>query len=123
MTAAGAGGAGQVPCVLRDGGAALLNLSLLASDLWAAAARTMFFGGRPGHPALKGPCNACWKAPVVPSCHPHVVLPWQGRFGRLGRALSKSGQIATLEEQNLKFQKRQAAVLPHRCDQQEAKER
>ncbi len=44
MTAGG--GPGQVPCVLRDGGAALLNLSLLTSDLWAAAARTIFFGGR-----------------------------------------------------------------------------
>mmetsp|Transcript_16176 Transcript_16176/g.48478 ORF Transcript_16176/g.48478 Transcript_16176/m.48478 type:complete len:454 (+) Transcript_16176:262-1623(+) len=36
-----------VPCVLRDGGAGLLNLSLLTSDLWAAAARYLFLGGFP----------------------------------------------------------------------------
>jgi Solute carrier family 35 len=34
----------QVPVVLRLGGAAVLNLSLLSSDLWAAAARVAFFG-------------------------------------------------------------------------------
>ena len=34
-----------VPRVLTGGGAALLNLSLLASDLWAALARLLFFGG------------------------------------------------------------------------------
>lgn len=38
---------GQVPCVLRDGGAGLLNLSLLTSDLWAAAARYLFLGEPP----------------------------------------------------------------------------
>ena len=35
----------QVPWVLQFGGAAVLNLSLLSSDLWAAAARVLFFGG------------------------------------------------------------------------------
>jgi len=30
--------------VLRLGGAAVLNLSLLSSDLWAAAARVVLFG-------------------------------------------------------------------------------
>ena len=34
-----------VPRVLTGGGAALLNLSLLASDLWAALARLLFFAG------------------------------------------------------------------------------
>ena len=33
-----------VPFVLRWGGAAVLNLSLLTSDLWAAAAQLAFFG-------------------------------------------------------------------------------
>jgi solute carrier family 35 protein F1/2 len=37
-----------VPVVLRLGGAAVLNLSLLSSDLWAAAARVAFFGGFSG---------------------------------------------------------------------------
>ena len=35
-----------VPFVLRRGGAAVLNLSLLTSDLWAAAAQLAFFGAR-----------------------------------------------------------------------------
>ena len=34
-----------VPLMLVHGGSAALNLSLLASDFWAAAARTLFFGG------------------------------------------------------------------------------
>eukprot|EP01025_Chloroclados_australasicus_P025474 TRINITY_DN25456_c0_g2_i1.p1 TRINITY_DN25456_c0_g2~~TRINITY_DN25456_c0_g2_i1.p1 ORF type:complete len:452 (+),score=30.48 TRINITY_DN25456_c0_g2_i1:90-1358(+) len=34
-----------VPFVLRWSGAAVLNLSLLSSDLWAALARMVFFGG------------------------------------------------------------------------------
>lgn len=34
-----------VPLVLLWGGAAVLNLSLLSSDLWAAAARLALFGG------------------------------------------------------------------------------
>lgn len=37
-----------VPYELKWGGAALLNISLLASDLWAAAARFLFFGGLAG---------------------------------------------------------------------------
>ena len=36
-----------VPLVLLWGGAAALNLSLLTSDLWAAAARVAFFGALP----------------------------------------------------------------------------
>ena len=39
-----------VPFVLRGGGAAVLNLSLLTSDLWAAAAQLAFFG-TPAHHA------------------------------------------------------------------------
>lgn len=34
-----------VPYELEMGGAAILNLSLLSSDLWTAAARLVFFGG------------------------------------------------------------------------------
>ncbi len=34
-----------VPLVLRWSGATVLNLSLLTSDLWAGAARVVFFGG------------------------------------------------------------------------------
>lgn len=42
-----------VPVELTWGGAALLNVSLLASDLWAALARYFFFGGcRRGHRAF-----------------------------------------------------------------------
>ena len=33
-----------VPLMLMHGGSAALNLSLLASDFWAAAARALFFG-------------------------------------------------------------------------------
>ena len=33
-----------VPLMLVHGGSAALNLSLLASDFWAAGARTLFFG-------------------------------------------------------------------------------
>lgn len=36
-----------VPYELKWGGAALLNISLLSSDLWAAAARYFYFGERP----------------------------------------------------------------------------
>ncbi len=36
-----------VPFVLRWGGAAVLNLSLLTSDLWAAAAQIALFGAYP----------------------------------------------------------------------------
>ncbi|PRW60646.1 solute carrier family 35 member F1-like [Chlorella sorokiniana] len=41
-----------VPLELRWGGAALLNVSLLASDLWTALARYLFLGGFPGHSLL-----------------------------------------------------------------------
>lgn len=33
-----------VPFVLQHGGAAVLNLSLLSSDIWVAGARILFFG-------------------------------------------------------------------------------
>lgn len=41
-----------VPSVLRLGGAAVLNLSLLSSDVWAAVARVVLFGGFSGASAL-----------------------------------------------------------------------
>ncbi|KAL4443860.1 hypothetical protein ABPG75_011597 [Micractinium tetrahymenae] len=41
-----------VPLELTWGGAALLNISLLASDLWAALARYFFFGGFQGNSLL-----------------------------------------------------------------------
>lgn len=45
-----------VPLELTWGGAALLNISLLASDLWAALARYFFFGGcRHGGMAVVSP--------------------------------------------------------------------
>lgn len=43
-----------VPYELQWGGAALLNLSLLASDLWTALARQLLFGGWLEHVALLG---------------------------------------------------------------------
>ena len=52
--------------MLRDGGAALLNLSLLTSDLWAAAVRCTFFGGRlPRHPSRCTICRTFVKTDVV----------------------------------------------------------
>ena len=45
-----------VPFVLRWGGAAVLNLSLLTSDLWVAAARVLFFGA--GRSVNCPPCLA-----------------------------------------------------------------
>ena len=45
-----------VPLMLVHGGSAALNLSLLASDFWAAAARTLLFGGL-------SPCLEARRAP------------------------------------------------------------
>lgn len=41
-----------LPLQLTWGGAALLNLSLLTSDVWTGLARVLFFGGFQGHAAL-----------------------------------------------------------------------
>ena len=42
-----AAAASLIPYELQWGGAAMLNISLLASDLWAALARCLLFGERP----------------------------------------------------------------------------
>lgn len=42
-----------VPFVLLWGGATILNLSLLTSDVWAALARQVFFGERASPLSLK----------------------------------------------------------------------
>lgn len=44
ITACSAAPNSQVPHQLNMGGAALLNLSLLTSDLWTALARVVLFG-------------------------------------------------------------------------------
>lgn len=73
-----------VPLELRWGGAALLNVSLLASDLWTALARYLFLGKRSAcHaelaccPTLCVACCACIfaKLPRAPSACLHTEPP------------------------------------------------
>lgn len=55
-----------VPLELVWGGAALLNISLLASDLWAALARFFFFGQCPPCPLIDLPAHLPARAQARP---------------------------------------------------------
>ncbi|EFJ40282.1 hypothetical protein VOLCADRAFT_99968 [Volvox carteri f. nagariensis] len=76
-----------LPLVLMWGGATVLNLSLLTSDVWAAGARVVFFGGFGGTAGWFTVSLACGTLGLVlyaragqthphpePPQHPHV--PW-----------------------------------------------
>lgn len=76
-----------VPRLLILGGAALLNLSLLSSDVWAAGARALFFGEQQrkgGGTSAKPPApdKCCW-ATGRPLLLLHRLAPRAGGFSRL----------------------------------------
>ena len=66
-----------MPLELTWGGAALLNISLLSSDLWAALARIFFFGGCPAR---------CVRTFMMCWCMPAGWCLIAGGAGRASRA-------------------------------------
>ena len=81
-----------LPYELKWGGAALLNISLLASDLWTALARFFFFGAParpPGCPrrlaSLQQLACRCWQMRgAYGRAWPAVGACWQLSMERLG---------------------------------------
>lgn len=65
-----------VPFELKWGGAALLNICLLSSDLWAALARYFFFGERRRPPRMPHLCSltacACSAKARLQCCTPSL---------------------------------------------------